>query len=359
MKKIQFYRKLTFTITLIIYTLSCHSQGNKNSIPLNLGTQKSANIEFQIGQYVVAIFEDSKGNMWFGTLEKGVAKYDGKSLKYYTTEDGLMGNAVASIIEDQEGNIWFGTHSGLSKFDGKVFTNYGEKEGLCHHRVSHFLIDTQKRFWIATWGGICLFDSEKFIEFPLPNPTIYSTLNEDTKNWVTDIMEDSKGNIWISRDGYGVCKYDGVSFKHYTKTYGLPSNNVQSIEEAKDGSMWFGTRVAEHDLLDEYRQFGEGGLVSLQGESFSHYPNQLGLSYSDVYDVHKDSSGDLWISTTKHGVYKYNGKQFVNYQFDLSPSKAIMVIFEDSKGKIWLGCAGGLFQIEGQKIISTTQQGPW
>ena len=30
----------------------------------------------QIGQYVTSIFEDSKGHLWFGTLEKGIAKYD-------------------------------------------------------------------------------------------------------------------------------------------------------------------------------------------------------------------------------------------------------------------------------------------
>ena len=33
----------------------------------------------QIGQYVTSIFEDSKGHLWFGTLEKGIAKYDGNN----------------------------------------------------------------------------------------------------------------------------------------------------------------------------------------------------------------------------------------------------------------------------------------
>ena len=28
----------------------------------------------QIGQYVTSVFEDSQGHLWFGTLEKGIAK---------------------------------------------------------------------------------------------------------------------------------------------------------------------------------------------------------------------------------------------------------------------------------------------
>lgn len=349
-----------FVFLIGLSTLTGITQNNKTSVPFDLSIQKPIKTEEQIGQYLISIFEDSKGNMWFGTLEKGVAKYDGNSLKYYNTEDGLIGNGVSSMTEDIDGNIWFGTHSGLSKYDGNSFTNYTTDDGLCHLRISNLLIDTKGRFWIATWGGICLFNGEEFVDFPLQNPSINSMINENTKHWITDIMEDSKGNIWISRDAYGVCKYDGESFQHFTKGLGLPSNNVQCIEEANDGSIWFGTRVAEKDLKDEYRQFGEGGLVSLQDEKMIHYSSQPGLSQSDVYDIYQDSSGELWISTTSHGVYQFDGKRFKNHPVKLgADSKAIMEIFEDSHGSIWLGCAGALFRIDKHEAIPITQKGPW
>ena len=51
----------------------------------------------QIAEYVVDIFEDKKGNLWFGTMGKGVARYDGNILTYFSTKDGLCGNTVASI----------------------------------------------------------------------------------------------------------------------------------------------------------------------------------------------------------------------------------------------------------------------
>ena len=48
----------------------------------------------QIAAFVVEIFEDSKGNLWFGTMSKGVARYDGRSLVYFSIKDGLAGNTV-------------------------------------------------------------------------------------------------------------------------------------------------------------------------------------------------------------------------------------------------------------------------
>ena len=81
-----------------------------------------------IAQYVTGITEDSQGNLWFGTLEKGIAKYDGSQLIYYTTEDGLPSNRVTSLYEDDQGIYWLNTGEGLVKFDGERFINYRIKD---------------------------------------------------------------------------------------------------------------------------------------------------------------------------------------------------------------------------------------
>ncbi len=138
---------------LIPTAIACTSQGNNKTPAADkkgteyLQTKEDAT---QIGDYVVETFEDSKGNLWFGTLGKGVARYDGNSLAYFTTTDGLLSNRVVSIIEDDSGHIWFGTGAGLSKFDGKEFTSFTTKNGLCDHTISDILIDSRGYFWIGT-----------------------------------------------------------------------------------------------------------------------------------------------------------------------------------------------------------------
>jgi ligand-binding sensor domain-containing protein len=340
----------SFVILLTAIAASCQSQ-EKNEIT----TSDKIEAPVQIGEYVVATFEDTKGNLWFGTLEKGVAKYDGKTLQYLTRADGLPSNRIVCIIEDNMGDLWFGTGAGLSKYNGETFTNFSEKDGLCSDMISNLLIDSKGNVWIGTWGGVCQFDGINFKDFPIPYPTIETRINEDTKDWVTSIIEDSKGNIWICRDGYGACKYDGKGLTHFTKKDGLYSNNVQGIAEDKNGNIWFGSRVAEKDNPDSNKRFGDGGVTQYDGVNFIHFTEIEGLNENDVYEIYEDNSGNIWIGTISNGVYKYDGEEFENYNVP----KSIMSITRDRKGNIWMGCAGGLYCLNSKGVVNVSTNGPW
>lgn len=345
-------------VVLATFFLTCNSQeesrqnaisdqGDENSLASRPGAQ--------IGEYVLTSFEDSQGNLWFGTLSEGVAKFDGQSLEYYSDINGLIGNAVAAIAEDTSGNLWFGTQSGLSRYDGRSFTNYTEKDGLCHFRVSNLLFDRNGTFWIGTWGGVCTFNGKEFTHFPIPYPAIDTELNKDTKDWITSIFEDAHGNIWFGRDGYGASMYDGTGFTHYTIKDGLNSNNVQAIEQDDEGNIWIGTRVAEKDNADEAKRFGMGGLNKYDGEEFTHFPGIDGVNEGDVYAIYKDSSGSIWISTISNGVYRYHENEFKNYEVP----KSAMSIMEDRNGNIWFGCSGGLYCLNSKGVVNVTRNGPW
>lgn len=336
---------------------SCNGQSGTNG-------SKAIDPEQQIGQYVVESFEDSSGNLWFGTLSKGVAMYDGKALQYLTMHDGLPDNSVLSMAEDKNGTLWFGTDAGLSKYDGKRFVNYTEADGLCHPRVANLFIDSNDRMWIGTWGGVCHFDGSTFTDFPLPIPDVDLPATLETQNWVSAIMEDSKGNIWFGRSGYGATKYDPVSmaFTQFTKAEGLPSNCIQDIEEDDRGNFWFGMRVAERDDPDPDNRNGPGGLARFDGKAFTQFPEWPGLTENDVYSVSKDRSGKIWVGTTHNGAYRIDGDQFMNYTLktgDGTTWGGITNFLEDKEGQIWFGCAGGLYRLDGMGVINVTQDGPW
>ncbi len=74
---------------------------------------------------VWTISEDNIGNLWIGTIDNGVWKYDGKNLANYTTKDGLTTNAITIIYKDNIGEMWFGTDGGgICKFNGVGFTAF-------------------------------------------------------------------------------------------------------------------------------------------------------------------------------------------------------------------------------------------
>lgn len=345
--------KILLLISLTILSVSCNSQEKKTAEIEKSTKQQKAE---QIGQYVVETFEDSKGTLWFGTLEKGVAKYDGNDLIYMTTKDGLPSNRITSVIEDGSENLWFGTGSGISKFDGKTFTNYSEKDGLCSDMISCLFIDSSGVFWIGTWGGVCKFNGTTFEKFPISYPKIETKINADTKDWITSITEDSNGNIWFGRDGYGASIFNGHSLIHLTTKDGLNSNNVQSIKEDNEGNIWIGTRVAEKDNANTDKRTGNGGLNKFDGNKFIHFPAVNGLSQSDVFAIYKDNSNELWISSTSNGVYNYRNNEFTNYRVP----KSTMSFLKDKNGNVWLGCAGGLYKINKDgKTINVMTDGPW
>ncbi len=353
---------IIFLFCSFLAVVSCNSKAKTSEQKID--TTNSAIIAVdttntQIAQYIIDIFEDSKGNLWFGTIEKGVAKYTGKELRYYTTADGLIGNTVKSILEDVDGNLWFGTEMGLSKYNGKTFVNFTKKEGLCHNNISDMLIDTKGNFWIGTWAGICLFNGSSFTSFTIPKPKVDSYINVDTKNWITEIMEDSKGNIWFGSDAYGVSSYNGTSFTTFTKKEGFASNSIHAITEDNSGTMWFGSRMIEKDYMDSTKQLGTGGLTSYNGKTVTNYPNIKGLHTNDVYGLYTDHKNNVWISTTAEGVYKYTGNTFVNYKFNTdtnTSSNGIQNIFQDKNGTFWFGCSGGLFKLKDAVIINVSRE---
>ena len=74
---------------------------------------------------VWTIAEDKTGNLWFGTIDAGAWRYDGKSLTNFTVKDGLGSNAIWTIYKDKAGNLWFGTDGGgVCKYDGKSFIDF-------------------------------------------------------------------------------------------------------------------------------------------------------------------------------------------------------------------------------------------
>ena len=334
-----------------VLSISCNSQKNK-------WTDSDKDIaESQIGEYVTSAFEDSKRNLWFGTLAKGMAMYDGNELRYYTRKDGLPSNRVTSVKEDKNGLLWFNTGDGLSKFDGHQFVNYRVKEDdFGSNMIASLLIDSKNNFWIGTWNGVYKFDGENFHPFSIPYPEVDTRINEDTRSWISGIEEDPEGNIWFIRDGFGLCKYDGNSFSYLLKNDGLHSNNVTKILFDKEGSIWIGTRVAEKDNPNPKKRAGKGGVNKMIGGEIISFLEIDGFNDDDVYEIYRDKSEHIWISTISNGVYKFDGRNFQNYDIPIS----IMGMINDQNGNLWLAGAGGLYKLtKNGEIINVKTNGPW
>ncbi|MFN4255436.1 MAG: two-component regulator propeller domain-containing protein [Saprospiraceae bacterium] len=141
------------------------------------------------------------------------------------------------------------------------------------------------------------------------------------------------------------------------------SNNVQDIQEDKQGNIWFGTRVAENDHPDPIGRTGNGGLCRYDGKKCTQFPDLEGLSRNEIYSIYQDRAGNIWIGATRVGVYRYDGQSFQIFRgtdrMDLTANFGVQDILEDRNGTIWFGFSGGLFRLSGSSIVNVTQHGPW
>ena len=95
-----------------------------------------------------ALTFDTKGNLWIGTWDGGLAKFDGGNWMVYNTDNsGLPHDEVVSLACDARGNLWIGTGDGLAKYNGKSWTVYKtDNSGLPHNAVHALAFDAQGKF---------------------------------------------------------------------------------------------------------------------------------------------------------------------------------------------------------------------
>ncbi len=285
--------------------------------------------EGMASSYIMAIIEDSRGNIWFGTNSGGVTRYDGKSFAHFTEKHGLSNNIVWSMLEDRHGNIWFGTRGGgVCRFDGDTFTQFKQTEGLSGNIVLSMFEDSKGNIWISTvGGGVSRYDLTS-----LPNGqasfTHFTEREGLSNNTVRSIMEDKEGNMWFGTKGGGANKYDGESFIHFTKKQGLAHNVVLSMLEDNENNIWFGTKG--------------GGLTKYDGKTIANFTTKEGLSNNVIFSMLEDSQGNIWFGTEGGGINRFDGKSFTHFTEELGLSNnSVRSILEDSQGNLWFGTRGG------------------
>ncbi len=162
--------------------------------------------------YIMTIFEDSRGTIWIGTDGGGVAYFDGEEFQFLTTEHGLGANIVFKIFEDSRKTLWITSNGGISRYkDGKFF-NYTVKEGLKSDAIFQALEDQKGQFWMQANVGVFSASLEDLYEFADGQlKQVNSTLYDTTDGLRASITPTSWGTV--TRDGkLCLSTMDGIAF---------------------------------------------------------------------------------------------------------------------------------------------------
>jgi ligand-binding sensor domain-containing protein/signal transduction histidine kinase len=88
-----------------------------------------------------------------------------------------------------------------------------------------------------------------------------------------------------------------------------------------------------------------GGPILAQQFPVRHYNVEDGLAHSIVGAIFQDKKGYIWFGTAG-GLSRFDGYRFTNYgKDDGLPSAVVTAITEDAKGQLWIGTTGGIARL--------------
>lgn len=166
---------------------------------------------------------------------------------------------------------------------------------------------------------------------------IGNTVSELSKS-ILLIFQATNGDYWFGSDADGIYRYDGKTIIHYSEQDGLSNNRIRSIQEDKQGNIYFATL---------------GGISKFDGQTFVTLTAIKSTSANDNWKLQPD---DLWFTMTgksgEKGPYRFDGTNLYQLEFPKhyladkyfadNPNKPwspyeVYSIYKDSKGTMWFG----------------------
>jgi signal transduction histidine kinase/DNA-binding response OmpR family regulator/ligand-binding sensor domain-containing protein len=167
-------------------------------------------------------------------------------------------NDFYSITQDQSGRMWAGSYgAGLHLIDerngkirflhaGNVLKNYPMDR---FSKVRQVMVDSRKRLWVATTEGFVTLNTEFESPANLQFASYHISANQPQglgANDVHSIYEDDTKTIWMGTFGGGLNRMipgtdKDPQFEVYDRQSGMPNNVVYAIIDDLKGNLWLTT----------------------------------------------------------------------------------------------------------------------
>ena len=301
------------------------------------------------------LYESRDGSLWIATAGGGVVRHHEGRFTALTKADGLADDSVIAIAETRDG-LWFATMNGLSRYrDGRFITHHAGTE------ITALAAEANGTVWVGSAQGLL-----RDFALVAPDPIDALRIARDGTVWagardhvlriapdrsrttiatpvptayIHDILEDSRGTIWLATSPGGLLRLREGGFDVLAKTDGLPSSSVRALAEDREGSLWIGT---------------DSGLARVGDRKFVTYTTRHGLPEANVRVVTEARDGGLWVGTYGGGLAHLRDGVVTRF----GERTFVRTLLEDAAGTLWIGTDSGLGRLRGGALtILTTKDG--
>lgn len=299
---------------------------------------------------VTGLYCDHQGNLWIGR-DNLMSLYQNGKLMQTWNFSSYLSNSSSSIYvfeEDKKGNIWCGTSdNGVLKFNPHThsFTRINYAQNLDVHALCE---NAQGKMWVGTEAGIFSVENDKINkEQELnrqmgKNPTI-----------IYSIKEDNYGQIWIGTLDRGVFVFSKQMklIVHLTEKNLLATNSINHIIKDADGGIWMATMRGLAYVQNP-----------LQPGAIKNYNERYGIKDSHIRAISQDKQGNIWVSMFS-GIACLNihKQRFYNYDYESGIPTSNFVeasAVTTPDGTIYFGSPGGICFFNPQQLTEPKAVSP-
>lgn len=263
----------------------------------------------------------------------------------------FVGNEMVESVVDKCGMIWFHEKDrALVAFDPQTgkSSRYAYQKGTKVGYGTLYVEDMEEHglFFLTPFGEALHYDRKEARMRPIRTYRQMGA-NESTGHSFFHLYKDREGILWLASSDKGIYRinFPQQQFELTNKpaidctekgvVYG-----VRALFQSSNGDIWVSTRKPEL-----YRYDKNGNLRFIYGTGH----DKIGT----VYHIMEDRNGNLWLSTKGDGLVKAipdaqapKGFRFVRYNHEPSDpyslsGKNVYYTYQDSKGRIWVGLFDG------------------
>ena len=294
----------------------------------------------------------------------------------WTLRDGGLPGYPRSIAQTSDGFLWLATDFGLQRFDGVRFTSWEPPAGSSLPGVAVRLLATRDgSLWIGTDRGLARW-----------NDGVLSAYRELDGEYVYALAEDRDGAVWAGtngrQDNARLCSIQGHTVDCDGDDEGRLGRFVLALHEDEAGELWVGAATGlwrwgeaaptQYLVASPFSEInalvddGRGTIVVAMARQLAQFvdgtlepfPVDRDLQEVKPTSLLRDRRGGLWIGTQDNGLlHLHDGRTYRFGRVDGLSGTAVVDIFEDREGNVWVATLGGLDRFRDTAVgkLSTKQ----
>ncbi len=274
---------------------------------------------------------DNQGNIWFASTKHGLMKYSRTPFKNMFSRAGLPKDVVNAVLE-KDGELYIGSDSGLHVISLETEEEIEKPflEELSGVRIRNIMEDSRGQIWISTYGknGIYYIDDKQELQY---------SRKEDQELWggrCRTTLELSDGRILVATNVGLFFLRDGVVENKIDEENGLSNEYILSLVECDDGLI-----LAASD--------GDGIYIIKDDKVVGHIGKEEGLNTLVVLRIVPCTGGYIYV--TSNALYYDDGGVVRELKNFPSSNNYDVVITEDRNCLITSGT--GLYIVPEAKLL--------